>query len=190
MTTPRYRILHTKLLAKAWSSLTSYTVLQTRRDGREETLVREVNDHGHAASVLAHDRARDTVLLVRQLRMAAWVAGHHAPVLEACAGLLDSDDPLVCALREGEEELGYRLTNPRHICDCFASPGSLTERVSLYIADYTPECRISTGGGLSSEGEDIEVVELPFTEALKLIAGGGLVDAKTIIMLQALALGR
>ena len=184
------RILETRLLAKAWSTLTSYVIAYTRSDGREETLIREVNDHGHAASVLAHDPDRGTVLLVRQMRMGAWIAGHTAPLLEACAGLLDGDDPEACALREGEEELGCRLSAPRHICDCFASPGSLSERVSLFLAEYAPEDRLHDGGGLAHEGEDIEVVEMPLDEALAMIPTGGIVDAKTIILLQALAMSR
>ena len=182
------RILETRVLAKAWSTLTSYVIAYTRRDGREERLIREVNDHGHAASVLARDPDRGTVLLVRQMRIAAWIAGHTEPLLEACAGLLDGDDPEACALREGEEELGYRLTDPRHICDCFVSPGSLTERVSLFLAHYSPQDRLHGGGGVAHEGEDIEVVEMPLADALAMVASGGIVDAKTIILLQALAM--
>ena len=180
-----FRILAQELLPGFWSRTTKYTIAYSRRDGREETLVREVNDHGHGASVLAIDPGRDTVLLVRQLRIAAAVAGHDGPMLEACAGLLDGDDPMACAIREGEEELGYTLRNPRKICDAFASPGALTERLTLFIAEYSPSDRSGDGGGVIGEGEDIEVVEMPLIEAYGMIATGGIVDAKTVILLQA-----
>ena len=184
------RILSEEVLSDFWSTTKKLRIAYTRRDGREEFLTREVNDHGHGAAVLALDPQRGTVLLVKQMRIAALVAGHHGPMLEACAGLLDGDDPMACALREGEEELGYRLRNPRKICDAFASPGALTERLTLFIADYSPDDRIGNGGGLQGEGEDIEVIELPLTDAYGMIATGGVVDAKTVILLQAAMLER
>jgi nudix-type nucleoside diphosphatase (YffH/AdpP family) len=179
------RILSEEVLSDFWSTTKKLKIAYTRRDGREEMLTREVNDHGHGAAVLAIDPARGMVLLVKQMRIAALVAGHRGPMLEACAGLLDGDDPLACAIREGEEELGYALRNPRKICDAFASPGALTERLTLFIADYTPLDRVGDGGGLLHEGEDIEVIEMPLPEAYGMIASGGIMDAKTVILLQA-----
>jgi nudix-type nucleoside diphosphatase (YffH/AdpP family) len=179
------RVLKDELLASFWSKVRKLTISYTRRDGREETLLREVSDHGHAAAVLAIDRARRTVLLVKQMRIAAWAAGYPEPLLEACAGLLDGDDPEECARREGEEELGYRLRNLRPVATCFASPGALTERMSLFLADYDPADRVGNGGGVVSEGEDIEVIEMGFDQAYAMIAAGGIADAKTVILLQA-----
>jgi nudix-type nucleoside diphosphatase (YffH/AdpP family) len=177
-------IVKSEVVARLWSRVTKYTVNYTHADGRQEILIREVVDHGHAAAVLALDPVRQTVLLVRQIRMAAYVAGHTEPLLEVCAGLLDGDPPETCALREGEEELGYRLRNLRKVCDAFASPGALTERITLFLADYSTEDRVGPGGGLRSEGEDIEVVEIPLAEANAMIANGDIVDAKTIILIR------
>lgn len=171
-------------LARLWSSLSKYTVDYTHGDGRVERLVREVVDHGHAAAALALDTERQTVLLVRQVRMAAFAVGHRQPLLEVCAGLLDGDDPETCALREGEEELGYRLRDLQLVCNAFASPGALTERISLFIGHYSPSDQVGEGGGIKSEGEDIEVEEMPLAEAFGMIASGGIVDAKTVILLQ------
>jgi nudix-type nucleoside diphosphatase (YffH/AdpP family) len=177
-------IVRKEELVRLWSSLSRYTIDYTHGDGRVERLVREVVDHGHAAAVLALNPDRGTVLLVRQVRMAAYAVGHQEPLLEACAGLLDGDDPKTCALREGEEELGYRLHDIQLVCNAFASPGALTERISLFVGHYSPGDRVGDGGGIKSEGEDIEVVEMPLAEAFGMIASGQIVDAKTVILLQ------
>jgi nudix-type nucleoside diphosphatase (YffH/AdpP family) len=178
-------VISTEVPSKWWGTLSRLTIRYTRRDGRIETLAREVYDHGHAASVLPIDRERGTVLLVKQMRIAAWLSGDKAPLIEACAGLLDGDEPISCVLREGIEELGYRLHDPRPVANAYASPGSLTERVALYLASYSTSDRVGDGGGVHHEGEDIEVVEMPLDEALGLIASGGIVDMKTIVLLQA-----
>jgi nudix-type nucleoside diphosphatase (YffH/AdpP family) len=183
-------IVSSEILSKWWGTLKRLKLTYWRRDGRAETLAREVYDHGHAASVLPHDGGRGTVLLVKQMRIAAWLCGDKAPLLETCAGLLDGDDPAECILREGEEELGYRLRDPRLVAHAYASPGSLTERVSLYLAAYTPADRTGAGGGVQHEGEDIEVIEMPLDEAYGLIATCGIIDMKTILLLQAAKLAR
>ena len=180
----KVEILAQEIISKFWSTLTKVTLKYTRRDGRSETLVREVNDHGHAAAVLALDPTRKTVLLVKQMRIAAHVAGHTESMIEVCAGLLDGDDAKTCAAREAEEELGVCVHDLHEICNVFVSPGALTERVSLFIGTYSPEDRINGGGGVATEGEDIEVIELPLTVAYGMIASGEIVDAKTIILLQ------
>jgi nudix-type nucleoside diphosphatase (YffH/AdpP family) len=180
----KVEILAQEVISKFWSTLSKVTLKYTRRDGRSEILVREVNDHGHAAAVLALDPTRKTVLLVKQMRIAAHLAGHVDPLIEVCAGLLDGDDARACATREAEEELGFRVHELREISNAFVSPGALTERVSLFIATYSPEDRITGGGGVATEGEDIEVIELPLTKAYGMIASGEIVDAKTIILLQ------
>jgi len=180
----KVEILAQELIAKFWSTLTKVTVKYTRRDGRSEILLREVNDHGHAAAVLALDPTRNTVLLVKQMRIAAHVAGHTEAMIEVCAGLLDGDDAKTCAAREAEEELGVRLHDLREVSNVFMSPGALTERVSLFVGTYSPEDRINGGGGVATEGEDIEVIELPLAVAYGMIASAEIVDAKTIILLQ------
>jgi nudix-type nucleoside diphosphatase (YffH/AdpP family) len=178
-------ILSTEVLSRWWGTISKLVLRYTRRDGRVETLAREVYDHGHAAAVLPIDRERGTVLLVKQMRIAAWLCGDKAPLLEACAGLLDGDDPVKCILREGVEELGYRLRDSRSVANAYASPGSLTERVALYLASYSLSDRVGDGGGVHHEGEDIEVVEMPLSAAYGLIASGDIVDMKTILLLQA-----
>lgn len=181
-------ILSREVLSRFWSTLTKLTIDYTDRHGRTVRIVREVNDHGMAAAVLAFDPGRQTVLLVKQMRIAAYEAGYAGDMLEVCAGLLDGDDAATCVAKEAREELGYELFDVEPICDMFASPGSLTERVSLFIGSYSPASRVGAGGGLEHEGEDIEVVEMDFAEAYALIASGGIVDAKTIVLLQHLKL--
>lgn len=180
----KVKIVATEVLSKLWATVSKVTLDYTDRHGRTSRLVREVNDHGMAAAVLAFDPGRNSVLLVKQMRIAAYLAGYVDDMLEVCAGLLDGDDAETCALKEAREELGCDLHDLKFVCDMYASPGSLTERVSLFIGRYSPADRVHEGGGVGHEGEDIEVVELPFEDAYKLIASGGIVDAKTIILLQ------
>jgi nudix-type nucleoside diphosphatase (YffH/AdpP family) len=180
----KVEIIKTEIITKFWSTLSKITLNYTRRDGRSEILIREVNDHGAAAAVLAFDPARKTVLLVKQMRIAAYVVGYTGDMIEVCAGLLDGDDPETCALREAEEELGFRLHDLKHVNDTFVSPGALTERISLFVGHYTPKDRIHNGGGVLGEGEDIEVIELSLSQAYAMISSGEIVDAKTIILLQ------
>jgi nudix-type nucleoside diphosphatase (YffH/AdpP family) len=180
----KVEILAQEVISKFWSTISKVTLKYTRRDGHTETLVREVNDHGDAAAVLAYDPQRKTVLLVKQMRIATFVAGHTHAMIEVCAGMLDGDDARTCALREAEEEAGVRLRDLREVASVFMSPGALTERVCLFIGTYSPENRNGDGGGVATEGEDIEVIELPLAQAYGMIASGEIVDAKTIILLQ------
>ena len=179
-----YRITKREIMAKGWSNLTRLEILRTDSQGHTLILEREVADHGHGASVLPYDKARGTVLLVRQWRAGAAFGGHDGWLLEACAGLLDADDPEACVRREALEEIGTALRNIRPVLTIFASPGAFSERISLFLADYAPEDRVQSGGGLASEHEDIEIIEMELTKALALVANGGIVDAKTIILLQ------
>lgn len=187
---PRVKVVAQEILAQAWGSLTNYTLDYTRKDGVVQRFDREVYDHGSAASLLLHDPERDTVLLVRQFRYPPLLNGDDPDMLEACAGLLDGDLPAVAAAREALEETGHDPADIRHVCDIYASPGSLTEKVSLFVGTYNADTFRHDGGGLEEEGEEIELVELGFDEALALTRNGGIVDAKTIILLQHLALER
>lgn len=163
---------------------------QRRRDGSWQRLRREVYDHGNAAALLPYDPSRGTVLLVRQIRFVTYLSGYPHPLLEVCAGMLDKDDPQTAIIREAEEELGYRITRPLHVFDAFMSPGCFTEKISFFTAVYAENDRAGRGGGLEAEGEDIEVVEMPLDAAVALIAKGGIVDAKTVMLLQWAALHR
>jgi nudix-type nucleoside diphosphatase (YffH/AdpP family) len=187
MSGDRVRILSAEVLADDWAKLTKYTIELTRRDGTAEKQIRQVYDRGNGAGILPIDPRRGTVLLVRQFRIPVLL---NEPVhdggmlIEVCAGLLDRNDPETAIRKEAEEELGFRLKSVRKVYDAFMSPGSVSERLSLFVAEYSPADRISDGGGERSEGEDIEVLELPLTEAIAMVASGTIIDAKTIMLLQ------
>lgn len=188
--TERVRILDTETLYKGWGHYTRMTIDYRRRNGEVQRLHREIYDHGNAAALLLVDPERDTVLLVRQFRLPPTLNGDDGDLLEACAGLLDDDTPEHAAAREAIEETGHEPIELRHIGDVYASPGSLTEKLSLFIGRYGADTRRTAGGGLESEGEEIELVELPVREALAMVRDGRIVDAKTVILLQRLALER
>ena len=188
MSQSQFRITRTEIMAKGWSSLSRLTVEATMRDGREVELTREVADHGPGAAILAVDPKRGTCLLVRQWRAGAAFNGEDGFLIEVCAGLLDADHPEECVRREALEELGTHVHQIRHVCDCYSSPGAVSEKLSLFVGSYSEQDRANSGGGLLEEGEDIEVLEMPIDEAYGLIATGAIIDAKTIILLQYLKL--
>ncbi|HUO03113.1 MAG TPA: NUDIX domain-containing protein [Rhizomicrobium sp.] len=159
-----------------------------RGDGRWQRQSRESYDIGNGAAVLPIDRARSRVMLIRQFRWPAFENGYPDTLIEAIAGKLDGDSPERCAIKEAEEEAGVRITNLRCVFDCFMSPGAVKERLSLFVADYDSAAPRLKGGGDEEEGEDIATVELPFAEALAMIAQGEIIDAKTIMLLQWVAL--
>jgi nudix-type nucleoside diphosphatase (YffH/AdpP family) len=171
-----------EVLSDDWARLTRYTFDYRRRDGSVETQVRQAYDRGNGAVILPYDPVRRTVLMVRQFRLPAFLQGHGEPLVEACAGLLDADDPETCIRREAEEELGVRLRAPVRLFDLFMSPGSVTERLAFFIAVYEPGDRVGAGGG--DLEEDIEVLEAGLEEALAMVDRGEIIDAKTIILLQ------
>ena len=178
------RILKEEVLSDDWARLTKYTILYRRRDGVTETQIRQVYDRGHGAAILPYDTARRTVLLVRQFRMPAYLTGHPEPLIEACAGLLDENDPETAIAKEAEEELGYRVHQPKMVFAPYMSPGSVSERLYHFVAEYSPSDRIAEGGGAAHEGEDIEVLEPTIDEALAMIDDGRIIDGKTILLLQ------
>ena len=184
----RIRILSQEILSDDWAILKKTTFDYRRRDGVWETQVRQTYDRGDGAAILPFDPDRGTVLLVRQFRWPAFVTGHKEPLIEVCAGLLDKDDPETCIRKEAEEELGYRLNSVKLLLTPYMSPGSVTERLWLFAARYSPADRISEGGGAPEEGEDIEVIEMPVDEAMGAISDGRIIDAKTILLLQHLKL--
>jgi nudix-type nucleoside diphosphatase (YffH/AdpP family) len=178
------RIRSEELLSDFWGRLRKVSFDLMRRDGTVETQVREVYDRGNGAAVLPIDPERGTVLLVRQFRVPARLNGHDGYLIEACAGVMDDLDAEATIRKEAEEELGYRLGRVELVFQAFMSPGSVTERIAGFTAQYSPADRISQGGGATGEGEDIEVLELPLARALDMIASGDIVDAKTIMLLQ------
>jgi nudix-type nucleoside diphosphatase (YffH/AdpP family) len=187
---PDVVVTDVELLASGWHVLRRTTLDRRRRsDGEWVTEQRETYDRGNGATMLVYDVERRTVLLTRQFRYPVYVNGHPDGLLiEAAAGLLDDDAPEVAVRREVEEELGVAVGEVQHVFDVFMSPGSVTERLHFYAAPYRPHDRTTAGGGLEEEGEDIEVLELPFDEALAMIDDGRIADAKTIMLLQWAAL--
>ena len=161
-----------------------------RSDGGWQTQMRESYDQGDGVAVLPFDPKRGTVLLIRQFRWPTYEAGYRQLLTEAIAGKLDGDDPPEGARREAMEEAGVRLSNIRRAFHVFMSPGAVTEKLSLFVADYDGSEKRGTGGGHPDEGEDIEVLELSLDEALAKVANGDIVDAKTIMLLQYLKLSQ
>ena len=185
----RIRIKDVTVLSDDWYLLKKTTFDFRRSNGRWQTLSRETYDRGNGAVVLLIDSRKQTLLLTRQFRFPAFVNGlADGMLLEACAGLLDSDDPEETIRREVEEETGFRIGTPRKLFELYMSPGSVTEKLFFFVADYDFANRISPGGGDHAEGEDIEIVELTFDQAFVMMAKGEILDAKTLILLQRLAL--
>ena len=186
---PDVVIRDVEVTSDGWHVLRRTTYDYRRRNGEWTTEQRETYDRGNGAVILPYDRTRGTVLLTRQFRFPVYVNGHaDGRFVEAAAGLLDADDPETAIRREAAEELGVRIGALEHVLDAYMSPGSVTERIHFYAAPYAPADRIAEGGGLPEDGEDIEVLELPFTEALAMVADGRIADAKTIILVQWAAL--
>ncbi|MBU4433923.1 MAG: GDP-mannose pyrophosphatase [Alphaproteobacteria bacterium] len=184
----RIRLREERLLSDNWYVLKTTTFDWRRNDGTWQTQSRETYDRGNGAVLLPYNLAARTVLLVRQFRYPAYVNGYDGLLIEAAAGLLDDAQPEVRIRAEVEEELGYRLADVRHVFTAFMSPGSVTETLHFFVAEYDAAMRIGEGGGHPDEGEDIEVLEPTIDDALAMIADGRIVDAKTIMLLQHLAL--
>ncbi|WP_222192898.1 NUDIX domain-containing protein [Modestobacter italicus] len=186
---PDVRVVDVELLASGWHVLRKSTYDRRRSDGTWVREARETYDRGNGATVLLYDTARRTVLLTRQFRWPVYVNGHPDGLLvETAAGLLDDDAPEAAIRREAAEETGVAIGELEHVFDVYMSPGSVTERLHFYAAPYTPAQRTTAGGGLAEEGEDIDVLELPFDEAQEMVADGRIADAKTILLLQWAAL--
>lgn len=179
------KITKTEILSDNWYTLNKVTYEKIKSDGTIETQSREAYDRGNGATILLYNKDQRTVILTRQFRLPTFINGNTTGMLiEACAGLLDNDDPEDCIKRETEEETGYQISSVEKIFESYMSPGSVTEILHFFIAEYSKEMKTTDGGGLEEEGEDIEVLELSFDEALKMIDTGEIKDAKTIMLLQ------
>ena len=190
-TAAHVRILSEELLSDSWYVLKKTTFDFQRRDGTWQRLNRETYDRGNGAVLLLYRAKNSTVILTRQFRFPTFVNGNaDGYLIEACAGLLDADDAETCIRREVAEETGYRIREPKKIFEAYMSPGSVTEQLHFFIAEYTRDDRISDGGGQAQEGEDIEVLEYQLNDALAMIETGAIQDGKTIMLLQYLALQR
>ena len=182
---PKITIQKTELLSDNWYLLNKVTFDYKMEDQDSETQVREVYDRGNGAVILLYNSTNKTVVLTRQFRLPTYLNGNTSGmVIEACAGLLDTENPEECIIRETEEETGYRLSSVKKVFQSYMSPGSVTEILHFFIGEYQPNMKVSDGGGLAEEHENIEVLEYPFQEAYQMIASGEIIDAKTIMLLQ------
>ena len=188
-TSDRIRVVAERVLSDDWFVLRKTTFDYRRNDGTWQQQNRETYDRGNGAVLLLYNAARGTVVLTRQFRFPAYVNGcADGMLIEACAGLLDGDDPRDCIRREVAEETGFVVRSPKKLFEAYMSPGSVTEKLHFFVAEYDDRDRLTAGGGDASEGEDIEVMELPLATALQMITAGTIQDGKTIMLLQHAAL--
>jgi nudix-type nucleoside diphosphatase (YffH/AdpP family) len=180
----RIRIQSVQTLSDDWYVLKKTTFDLLRRDGTWQRQSRETYDRGNGATILLYNFERRTIVLTRQFRFPAYVNGHPGMLVEAAAGLLDKASPEDRIKAEAEEETGYRVSHVRKTFEAFMSPGSVTERLYFFVAEYDSGTRATLGGGNHAEGEDIEVLELSIEDAMAAIASGEIQDGKTIMLLQ------
>ena len=182
---PEVNTTAVEVLSNNWYTLRKITFELRQKDGRWSTQSREAYDRGNGAAILLYNPGRKTIILTRQFRMPTFLNGNTTGMLiEACAGLLDQDDAEACIRRETEEETGYRIQKVQKVFEAYMSPGSVTELLYFFVAEYGEELRVHSGGGVAEEEENIEVLELPFAHALHLIKTGEIRDGKTILLLQ------
>lgn len=179
----KINVIKDKILSENYFVLRNITYDLTRQNGEVIRHKREVYDRGNGATILLYNREKKSVVLIRQFRIASWVNGNESGMLiEACAGLLDDDEPEVCIRKEAVEETGYQVGEVRKVFELYMSPGGVTEIVHFFVAEYSDAQRANNGGGV--EDEDIEVLELPFEQALAMVASGEIRDGKAVILLQ------
>lgn len=183
--TPTVRIVDTTLLSDNWYILKKIQYEILEKDGSWKKQTREVYDRGNGATILLYNKEQGTVILTKQFRLPSFVNGNtDGMLIETCAGLLDKDNPEDCIRRETEEETGYQVSDVTKVFEAYMSPGSVTEILYFFVASYTKDMKVSTGGGIAEEQENIEVLELPLKEAIKMIETGEIKDGKTIMLLQ------
>jgi GDP-mannose pyrophosphatase NudK len=186
--TDRVRILKTEILSENWYTLKKVTFDYLRNNGTWTQQNREAYDRGNGATILLYNKETKTIILTRQFRLPTYINGNaDGMLIEACAGLLELDNAEDCIRKETEEETGFTITDVKKIFEAYMSPGSVTEILHFFIAEYTKDMKTSEGGGVG-ENEDIEVLELSFDKALYMMATGEIKDAKTIMLLQYLKL--
>lgn len=185
MATDAVKILENRVLSDQFYVLRRFTFEREERSGERVTQVREVYDRGNGAAILLYNRLAGTVILTRQFRMPTFVNGNPTGMLiECCAGLLDKDNAEEAIRRETEEETGYKIGAVEKVLEAYMSPGSVTEILYLFVAQYTKEMKVGKGGGLEHESEDIEVLEIPYSRAWEMVRTGEIKDGKTILLLQ------
>lgn len=185
----RVKILDTKILSDNWYILKKITYEFFKKDGSRHVQEREAYDRGNGATILLYNTKNHSIILTKQFRLPTYINGNESGMLiEACAGLLDKDNPEECIRRETEEETGYQIKAIQKAFQAYMSPGSVTEILHFFIAEYDAEMKVNEGGGLESEQENIEVLEIDFQKAIQMIENGEIMDAKTIMLIQYLQL--
>jgi GDP-mannose pyrophosphatase NudK len=185
MSNSNIKNLSETILSDNWYTLKKVTYDYLKKDGTWETQNREAYDRGNGATILLYNPENKKIILTRQFRIPTYLNGNKTGMMiEACAGLLDNDNPEACIKRETEEETGYKISSVKKIFEVYMSPGSVTEIVYFFVGAYTNAMKVNHGGGLAEEQENIEVLEMDFTKAIKMIASGEIKDAKTIMLLQ------
>lgn len=179
------KITKSDILSDNWYILRKITYEYKQADGTVQIHQREAYDRGNGATILLYNKESGSVILTRQFRLPTYINGNKdGMMIEACAGLLDQDNPEDCIRRETEEETGYKITEIQKVFEAYMSPGSVTEILYFFIAAYSKSMKVSDGGGVEHEQENIEVVEIPIQQALAMIQSGEIKDAKTIMLLQ------
>lgn len=174
-----------EILSDNWYTLNKVTFDYKNPNGTWETQEREAYDRGNGATILLYNKATQTVVLTEQFRLPTYINGNETGMLiETCAGLLDKDNPEDCIRKEAEEETGYRIKAVKKIFEAYMSPGSVTEILYFFVAEYNKSMKVSEGGGVEEEHENIEVLEIPFEKACNMMKSGKIKDAKTIMLLQ------
>jgi len=179
------KILNTEILSNNWYTLKKVTYETTQADGTILLQNREAYDRGNGATILLYNKQSKSVILTQQFRLPTYINGNQSGMLiECCAGLLDKDNPEDCIRRETEEETGYKITDVKKVFEAYMSPGSVTEILYFFVAEYSAAMKVGDGGGLAEESENINVLEYQFNDALNMINNGAIKDAKTIMLLQ------
>jgi nudix-type nucleoside diphosphatase (YffH/AdpP family) len=185
MTNKRVKNITETLLSNNWYWLKKITFDYLKRNGEWETQYREAYDRGNGAAILLYNKEQGTVILTRQFRMPTYLNGNETGMMiEVCAGLLEKNNPEDCIKKEVEEETGYKINHVQKVMESYMSPGSVTEILYFFVGAYTKDQKINEGGGVEEETEEIEVMELTFKKAMKMIESGEIKDAKTIMLLQ------
>lgn len=182
---PKVTLTKTEILSDNYYSLKKITYQYQKSATDSQTVVREVYNRGNGAAILLYNTIKNTVILTRQFRLPTYLNGNQTGnMVEVCAGTLEIENPEECIIRETQEETGYKINSAQKVCQVYMSPGAVTEILYLFIAEYSSEMKVSEGGGLASENENIEVMEISFSQAIDMMHKGEICDAKTVILLQ------
>ena len=179
------KLLSAETIHEGWFDIVKLRVKPC--DGEE--IEREIVSHPSGAAVLPFDAERKVVLLVTEGRPPVIYRGEPR-MPEAIGGVIEDGSPEDCVRREALEEGGLKLTRLEYIGRISPTPATSTERVDLYLAPYSPEDRVSEGGGLPEEEEHVRIRETPIAELWERVEAGAIWDGKTLILLQALRIRR